>query len=480
MGESVPQVAVIVLAAGAGTRMKSRTPKPLHPLAGKPLIAHVLSTAGELHPERIVTVVRHERERMAAAVLEFAPHVLIADQDDVPGTGRAVEQGLEALADFDGHVVVLSGDVPLIDADTLGHLIERHEREGNQLTLLSAHLPDPTGLGRIVRDEAGVFLRIVEQKDASEAERAIDEVNGGIYVFDATALRAALGTIDRDNAQGEMYLTDAAVRIQATGGRIQAVPAADTWAIWGINDRVQLAAAAHELNDRIIRRWQREGVTVVDPASTWIDVDVALAEDVTILPGSQLHGATVVAAGATIGPDTTLVDTEVGEDAVVKRTDATLSVIGARASVGPWAYLRPNSVIGEGGKIGTFVETKNSQIGAGSKVPHLSYIGDATIGEGVNIGGGAITANYDGVAKHRTQIGDQVQTGVHNSFVAPVTIGAGAKTGAGAVIRKEVEAGALAISVAPQRNMTGWVAANRPGSKAADAAAAAQHEAPEA
>lgn len=471
---------MIVLAAGAGTRMKSRTPKPLHHLAGKPLIAHVLSTAGELHPERIVTVVRHERDRMAEAVLEFAPHVLIADQDDVPGTGRAVEQGLEAIAGFEGHVVVLSGDVPLIDADTLRGLIERHEQEGNQLTLLSAHLDDPSGLGRIVRDDAGAFVRIVEQKDASDDERAIDEVNGGIYVFDAAALRAALATIDRDNAQGEMYLTDAAVRIQSTGGRIAAVAASDSWAIWGINDRVQLAAAAHELNDRIIRRWQRAGVTVVDPASTWIDVDVTLAEDVTLLPGTQLHGATAVAAGATIGPDTTLVDTEVGEDAVVKRTDATLSVIGARASVGPWAYLRPNSVIGEDGKVGTFVETKNTQLGAGSKVPHLSYIGDTTVGEGSNIGAGTITANYDGVEKHRTTVGSHVRTGSDNVFVAPVTIGDGAYTGAGTIVRKDVEPGALAITVAPQRNMAGWVEANRPGSKAADAAAAAQHDAPDA
>ncbi|WP_281168369.1 bifunctional UDP-N-acetylglucosamine diphosphorylase/glucosamine-1-phosphate N-acetyltransferase GlmU [Agrococcus lahaulensis] len=476
----MPSIAVIVLAAGAGTRMKSRTPKPLHPLAGKPLIAHVLRTAGELHPDRIVTVVRHERDRMAEAVLEFAPHVVIADQDDIPGTGRAVEQGLEALADFDGHVVVLSGDVPLIDADTLRALIERHEREGNQLTLLSAHLSDPSGLGRIVRDEAGAFLRIVEQKDASEAERAIDEVNGGIYVFDASALRQALRTIDRANAQGEMYLTDAAVRIQASGGRIQAVPAPDEWAIWGINDRVQLAAAAHVLNDRIIRRWQREGVTIVDPASTWIDVDVTLAEDVTILPGTQLHGATAIAAGATIGPDSTLVDTEVGEDAVVKRTDATLSVIGARASIGPWAYLRPNSVVGEDGKIGTFVETKNTQLGAGSKVPHLSYIGDATIGEGSNVGAGTITANYDGVEKHRTTIGSHVRTGSDNVFVAPVTIGDGAYTGAGTIVRKDVEPGALAISVAPQRTMSGWVEANRPGSKAADAAAAAGTQSPNA
>ena len=475
----MPSIAVIVLAAGAGTRMKSRTPKPLHPLAGKPLIAHVLRVATELRPERIVTVVRQERDRMAEAVLEFAPHVLIADQDEVPGTGRAVEQGLEAISDFEGHVVVLSGDVPLIDAETLASLIERHEREGNQLTLLSAHLGDPTGLGRIVRDEAGAFVRIVEQKDASDAERAIDEVNGGIYVFDASALRRALATIDRANAQGEMYLTDAAVRIQESGGRIQAVPAPDEWAIWGINDRVQLAAAAHQLNDRIIRRWQRDGVTIADPASTWIDIDVTLAEDVTILPGTQLHGATSVASGATIGPDTTLVDTEVGQDAVVKRTDATLSVIGPRASVGPWAYLRPNSIVGEDGKVGTFVETKNTQIGARSKIPHLSYIGDTTIGEGSNIGAGTITANYDGVAKHRTTVGSHVRSGSHSVFVAPVTIGDGAYTGAGTVVRKDVEPGALAITVAPQRNMTGWVEANRPGTAAADAAAAADTQAPE-
>lgn len=472
----MPSIAVIVLAAGAGTRMKSRTPKPLHPLAGRPLIAHVLSTAGELHPEAVVAVVRHERDRMAEAVLEHAPHVRIADQDEVPGTGRAVEQGLEAIPGFEGHVVVLSGDVPLIDAATLRTLLERHEAQGNQLTLLSAHLGDPTGLGRIVRDEAGAFVRIVEQKDADEAERAIDEVNGGIYVFDAAALRSALATIGTDNAQGEKYLTDAALRIQAAGGRIDAVAAADPWAIHGINDRIQLSEAARELNARIVRRWQAAGVSVVDPASTWIDVDVTLAEDVTLLPGTQLRGATTVATGATIGPDSTLVDTEVGEDAVVVRTDATLSVIGAGATTGPWAYLRPNTVVGERGKVGTFVETKNAQIGAGSKVPHLSYIGDATIGEGVNVGGGAITANYDGVAKHRTQIDDHAQTGVHNSFVAPVRIGAGAKTGAGAVIRKDVEPGALAITVAPQRNRAGWTEANRPGSKAAEAAAAAEEQ----
>lgn len=468
----MPSIAVIVLAAGAGTRMKSRTPKPLHHLAGKPLIAHVLHTAQELQPETIVTVVRHERDRMAAAVADLAPHVRIADQDEVPGTGRAVELGLAAIEGFDGHVVVLSGDVPLIDGATLRSLVERHERERNQMTLLSAHLADPTGLGRIVRDEAGAFVRIVEQKDASDAERAIDEVNGGVYVFDAAALRDALSGLDRDNAQGELYLTDCAVRIQAAGGRIQALPASDEWAIWGINDRIQLAAAAHELNRRIIRRWQAEGVTVVDPASTWIDSDVTLAEDVTLLPGTQLHGATSVAAGATIGPDTTLVDTEVGEDAVVKRTDATLSVIGARASVGPWAYLRPNSQVGDDGKIGTFVETKNTQLGAGSKVPHLSYLGDAVVGEQSNIGAGTITANYDGVQKHATRVGSHVRTGSHNVFVAPVSIGDGAYTGAGTVVRKDVEPGALAISVAPQRNMDGWVAANRPGTKAAEAAAA--------
>lgn len=470
-----PQLAVVILAAGQGTRMKSRTPKVLHRLGGVPLVGHVLHTAQELGAQHTVTVVRHERERVSAAIMEMAPEAIIAEQDDIPGTGRAMEAGLEALPnDFEGQIVVLSGDVPLLDAATVGMLLDAHRTNQNELTLLSAFYDDPTGFGRVVRDDAGAFDSIVEQKDASEEQRKITEINSGVYVFDAAAARRVLPSLGTDNAQGEKYLTDAAHVIRGEGGRIEAIGIDDTWLVQGINDRVQLGETALEYNRRLIRFWQRQGVTVHDPASTIIERGVSIGQDVELLPGTQLRGATTIAAGAIIGPDTTLVDCEVGEDAVVKRTDATLSVIGARATVGPWSYLRPNSIVGEDGKIGTFVETKNSTIGNGSKVPHLSYIGDTTVGEGSNVGAGTITANYDGVNKHKTTVGNHVRTGSHNVFVAPVTIGDGAYTGAGTTVRKDIPAGALAITVAQQRNIEGWVVENRPGTAAAEAAARAE------
>ncbi len=467
-------IAIIILAAGQGTRMKSSTPKVLHPIAGIPMVSHVLATAEELGAAHIVAVVRHERDAVAAVIAEHLPRAIIVDQDEAPGTGRAVELGLAGLpADFTGHVVVLSADVPLLDAATVGSLVLTHERSGNSLTLLSANFADPTGAGRIVRGEGGAFEAIVEQKDATEEQREITEVNAGVYVFDAAALRIALERIGTDNAQNEKYLTDAAAGIRETGGRIEAVAVGDPWLVAGINDRAQLAAAAAELNARIVRGWQLNGVTIQDPATTWIDLATSIAADVEILPGTQLKGATAIERGAIIGPDSTLVDCEVGENAVVKRTDATLAVIGANATVGPFAYLRPGTYLGVGGKIGTFVETKNSRIGTGSKVPHLSYIGDTTIGEHTNLGAGAITANYDDIAKHHTEIGSHVHSGSHNVFVAPVTIGDGAKTGAGTVVRKDVPAGALAMTVAPQRNVIGWVEKNRAGTASAAAAAAA-------
>ena len=372
---------------------------------------------------------------------------------------------------------MLSADVPLLDAETIQGLVSSHQESGNALTLLSAFFADPTGAGRILRSADGAFEAIVEQKDATEEQLLVTEVNAGLYVFDVHALRSALGAIGTDNAQKEKYLTDAAAGIRASGGRIEAVPVSDPWLVAGINDRVQLSAAGAELNARIVRGWQLAGVTVHDPASTWIDLAASLDEDVELLPGTRIKGATVIARGAIVGPDTTLVDCEIGEGAVVKCTDATLAVIGAGASVGPFAYLRPGTYLDEDGKIGTFVETKNSRIGRGSKVPHLSYIGDTEVGVESNVGAGTITANYDGVDKHRTTVGSHVRSGSHNVFVAPVTIGDGAYTGAGTVVRKDVPAGALAINVAPQRNMTGWVETNRPGTVAAKAAAAAGEEA---
>ncbi|MFL0360685.1 bifunctional UDP-N-acetylglucosamine diphosphorylase/glucosamine-1-phosphate N-acetyltransferase GlmU [Curtobacterium flaccumfaciens] len=471
------RIAVVVLAAGQGTRMKSSTPKVLHRLAGLPLIGHVLRTASSLSPEHVAVVVRHERDLVAAEVVERAPDAIVVDQDDVPGTGRAVEVAVEALpADFDGAVVVLSGDVPLLDAASLRLLVDAHVGGGNGATFVSAIAPDPTGLGRIVRDASGAFVSVVEHKDATAEQLTITEANAGIYAFDVAHLRAALPSLTTANAQGEKYITDAPALISERGGRIDVVTLTDPWLVAGINDRAQLSDAARELNARIVRRHQLAGVTVQDPATTWIDLDVTIEPDTEVLPGTQLIGATAIAAGAVVGPDTTLRDSEVGARATVNRVDATLAVIGDGASVGPFAYLRPGTILGDDGKIGTFVETKNARIGRGSKVPHLSYIGDAEVGEDSNIGASTITANYDGVHKHRTEVGSNVRTGSHNVFVAPVRIGDGAYTGAGTTVRKDVPAGSLAISYAPQRNTDGWVEEHRPGTPAAEAARLANGE----
>ncbi|HYI32978.1 MAG TPA: bifunctional UDP-N-acetylglucosamine diphosphorylase/glucosamine-1-phosphate N-acetyltransferase GlmU [Glaciibacter sp.] len=465
------RLAIIVLAAGQGTRMRSSLPKLLHPLAGMPMISHVLATARALDAAHIVSVVRYERDRVAAVIAEELPESIIVDQDDIPGTGRAVEQAVDALpGTFDGDVLVINGDVPLLDAATLAALIQAHRTTAASATVLSAIPADATGYGRIIRSEDGLFDRIVEQKDATDAELAVAEINAGVYLFGLAALRQQLAKLTTDNAQGEKYLTDVIGLLRRAGSEVTAVPVADPWIVAGVNDRAQLSDTALRLNAMIVRGWQLAGVTVQDPATTWIDLKAELAPDVTVLPGTQILGATVIATGATVGPDTTLVDCEIGENATVKRTDATLAVIGTGASVGPFSYLRPGTYLGADGKIGTFVETKNARIGVGSKVPHLSYVGDATVGERSNIGAGTIFANYDGVNKNRSEIGSHVRTGSHNVFVAPITIGDGAYTGAGTVVRKDVPSGALAINVAPQRNMTGWVQANRAGTDAAQAA----------
>lgn len=464
-------LAVVILAAGQGTRMKSAVPKVLHRIGGRTLIAHVLDTAARLEPELVLAVVRHERERVSEAILDHAPDTVIVDQDALPGTGRAVERAVEALpADFDGTVVVLSGDVPLIESTTLERLVRGHLSDHRAMTMLSAVFENPTGLGRILRDSSGAVTGIVEEKDADEAQRRITEINGGVYVFARKQLQRALSDIDANNAQGEKYLTDAASRILSEGGGVEAVATDDPWIIAGVNDRVQLAEAGRELNRRIVRAHQREGVTIQDPDTTWIDADVTIGVDVEILPGTYLHGATSIATGAVIGPDTTLVDCEVGEGANIRRSEATLAVIAAGAQVGPFSYLRPGTELGADGKIGAFVETKNAKIGQGSKIPHLSYVGDAEIGTDSNIGAGTIVANYDGVKKHQAVVGDAVRIGSKNVIVSPVTIEDGVYTAAGTVVRKDVPSGSLALNVSPQRNIEGWVAENRPGTNTAKAA----------
>lgn len=478
--------AVVVLAAGEGTRMRSATPKVLHTLAGRSMLAHALTAARGLDPERVVVVVRHRRDLVVEHLRQVDPEAIVADQDDVPGTGRAVQVALAALdergGEVHGAVVVMAGDVPLLDAGTLGELLAAHVADGNAVTILTTEVADPAGYGRVVRAADGGVVAIVEQKDADDEQRAIREINTSTYVFDADVLRGALGRVGRDNAAGEVYLTDVVAHAHADGLRVRALLADDPVTVEGVNDRVQLAALAAEMNRRILAEWMTAGVTVVDPATTWVDVDVELAEDVTLLPGVQLHGATVVAEGATIGPDTTLTDVEVGPGAVVVRTHGTLAVIGPKANVGPFSYLRPGTVLGADGKIGAFVETKNSTIGTGSKVPHLSYIGDAQIGEHTNVGAASVTANYDGTAKNRTVIGSHVRIGVDTMLVAPVSVGDGAYTGAGTVVRHDVPPGALVFSENDQRTVEGWVISHHPNSSAAvaaeRAAASARAEAP--
>jgi bifunctional UDP-N-acetylglucosamine pyrophosphorylase/glucosamine-1-phosphate N-acetyltransferase len=435
-----------------------------------------LATATELGADFVVPVIRHQRDLLAEYIQQNFSSANIADQDAIPGTGRAVECGLAALPeDFSGSVVVTSGDVPLLDVETLQALVEIHTENGNAATILTAIMDDPTGYGRIVRGQEGAFERIVEQRDASDEQLEILEVNAGVYVFDGALLRDALSQVGTNNSQAEKYLTDVAAGLLTSGHSVEALAVTDNWLVAGINDRVQLAEVASELNYRLCEAWMRAGVTILDPNSTWIDLGVQLAEDVTILPGTHLRGATSIGRGSIVGPEVVMIDTEVGEFANVVKSHISGSKIGDAATVGPFSYLRPGTDLGAEGKIGTFVETKNAKIGTGSKVPHLSYVGDAQIGEHSNIGAGTIFANYDGVAKHSSTIGSHVRTGSHNVFVAPITIGDGAYTAAGTVVRRSVNPGELAMNVAPQRNLAEWVIAKRPGTQAADAAQMAKN-----
>ncbi|MCV7178224.1 bifunctional UDP-N-acetylglucosamine diphosphorylase/glucosamine-1-phosphate N-acetyltransferase GlmU [Mycolicibacterium sphagni] len=468
--------AVLVLAAGSGTRMRSQTPKVLHTLGGRSMIAHTLHAVAALTPDHIVVVVGHGREQVSAEVRRVtgdSSDVTTVVQEEQLGTGHAVGVGLSVLPeDFTGTVVVTTADIPLLDSETLVALTKSHAGAG--VTVVTTTLPDPTGYGRIIRDADGAVAAIVEHADADEDQRAVAEINSGLYAFDAAALRSALSRLRTDNAQGELYLTDAIALIRADGLAVRAQHIADPTLVSGVNDRVQLAALGAALNRRIIERHQRAGVTVTDPTTTWIDVDVEIGPDTVIAPGTQLLGATSIGSGCTIGPDTTLTSMEIGDGATVIRTHAELSVIGDRATVGPFTYLRPGTQLGTGGKLGTFVETKNAVIGAGTKVPHLTYVGDADIGEHSNIGASSVFVNYDGENKSRTTIGSHVRTGSDTMFVAPVTIGDGAYTGAGTVVRDDVPPGALAVSAGPQRNIEDWVLRKRPGSASAQAAAKAK------
>src|SRR4051794_23374538 len=455
--------------------MKSKTAKVLHPIAGRSMVGHVLQAAQALEPTRIVAVVGHQREQVGPHIAEMVPDAVMAVQDTQEGTAHAVRIAWEALPTESrvGIVVVAYGDTPLLEGETLERFVRFHRESPVCMSILTGVVDDPTGYGRIVRDADDGVSAIVEEKDARPEEAAITEINSGILAFDADFLDEVLPRIGNDNSKGEYYLTDAVALARGAGRTVAAFAIDDVSQTEGANDRAQLAALGAEMNRRILDGWMRDGVTIVDPATTWVDADVKLAADVTLLPGVQLHGATVVEEDAVIGPDCTLKDVEVGAGARVVRTHGELAVIGAGATVGPFSYLRPGTVLGAGGKIGAFVETKNADIGPGAKVPHLSYVGDATIGEGANIGAGTIFANYDGVEKHRTTIGAHARTASNNTFVAPVTVGDGAATGAGSVVRRDVPPGALAVSSGPQRHIEGWAQRKRAGTAQAEAAARA-------
>jgi bifunctional UDP-N-acetylglucosamine pyrophosphorylase / glucosamine-1-phosphate N-acetyltransferase len=448
---------VVILAAGQGTRMRSELPKVLHPLCGRPLLGWPIAAARAAGAAKVV-VVGGPDGALEPALPPDAPDVILATQQEPRGTADAVLAAAPHI-DRDAPVVILSGDVPLLRAQDIRELTAAHAQHGAAATMLTMLLDDPTGYGRVVRGPDGAVERVVETKkpgDATPQELEIREVNGGVYAFDGGALLDALGQVTSDNAQGELYLPDVLPILRAQDKIVAAHTTDDPTAALGINDRSDLANVRAIAQQRIHEAHMTNGVTIVHPQATQIDADVHIDADTTIAPFSSLLGATRIGRGCTIGPLTTLIDMTVGEKVTIPHSYATGSEIKDNAQVGPFAYLRPGTVLRENSKVGTFVEVKNSDIGAGTKVPHLSYIGDADVGENTNLGASTITANYDGQRKHRTTIGDRVKGAVHTSLVAPVTLGDDAWTAAGSVITQDVPEGALGVARARQRNVEGF------------------------
>jgi bifunctional UDP-N-acetylglucosamine pyrophosphorylase/glucosamine-1-phosphate N-acetyltransferase len=447
-------VAAIILAAGKGTRFRSETAKVRHRAAGRSLLAHVLEAVRPLDLAQVVVVVGHQADEVSAEVEAVGvPGTVTVLQAEQLGTGHAVQQAMPALGPAIRRVLVLPGDTPLLTSTTLGGLLAAGTDGGAMLT---ADLADPTGYGRVLRADDGTVARVVEHRDATQPERGVTEINAGMYLLDRARLEHALGRLGDDNAQGEVYLTDVLAGLAADGAPVVPVLAAAE-EIAGVNDRAQLAAAARELRRRHLEHLMVEvGVSVTDPATTYVDVDVEVGVDAHLLPGTILEAGTRVGARAVIGPHSHLVACEVGEDATVHSTRAEGATIGAHAAVGPYTHLRPGTVLGQRTKVGAFAETKNATLGDGSKVPHLAYVGDATVGERVNIACGVITVNYDGQTKSHTTVGDGAFVGCDTMLVAPVTIGAGAYTAAGSTITEDVPPGALAIARSRQTIKEGW------------------------
>ncbi|MDI6900973.1 MAG: bifunctional UDP-N-acetylglucosamine diphosphorylase/glucosamine-1-phosphate N-acetyltransferase GlmU [Anaerosomatales bacterium] len=449
--------AALILAAGEGTRMKSTLPKVAHTILGVPLVRYALRAAHDAGCERVVIITGHEAE----TVESLLPDETCVRQEEQLGTGHAVLCAADALADWSGSLVVLSGDTPLLRAETVRQLIDERERTGAAAVVLTAVMDEPAGYGRIVRDPDGELSAIVEHKDLAPGQHDISEVNTGTYCFDAAVLFEHLHRLGNENAQGEYYLTDIVAVLRAESLRVATVTTDDAAETLGVNSRVQLAEASKVLQRRINRAHMLAGVTMTDPDLVWVGPDVTFGRDVVVEPMTFVMGECDIRDGAILGPDTRVTDSMVAENAVVDSSIVVNACVGPGATVGPRAYLRPGTVLKRGSKAGTSVEIKNATIGEGSKVPHLSYIGDADVGEGVNIGAGTITCNYDGVRKHKTVIGDRAFIGSDTMLVAPVRIGQGATTGAGSAIARDVPDGALAVERCEQRTIEGWTARKR-------------------
>ncbi len=449
-------VEIIVLAAGKGTRMRSETAKVLHQAAGRTLLEWVLGASRSLDPDEVTVVVGHQGDAVAATLSHGVSSVI---QEPQHGTGHAAQVGLGNLGETTGTIVVVPGDMPLITGEALVGLVEHHHATGAVATVMTVDLDDPAGYGRIVRGVSGVES-IVEERDATSRQKAITEVNTSVYVFNGQLLGEALESITPDNSQGEYYLTDVVAFFVDNGHTVSAFSVPQEMGI-GVNTHGQLAEVAAVLRRRINTALLDSGVWMLDPSRVYIDAQVAVEPTARIFPEVYLTGTTTVGAGAVVGPNVQAESSSIGQDAVVKQAVIIDATVGQQALVGPFAYLRPGAVLERGAKAGTYVEIKGSTVGAGSKVPHLSYVGDATIGENTNIGAGTITVNYDGYTKHRTRIGDRVRIGSDSMLIAPVTIGDDAVTGAGSVITHDVPDGALGVSREPQRNVDGYAEKRR-------------------
>jgi len=441
------EVTAVILAAGEGKRMKSKYPKVLHQICGRPLLGHVLAALEDLCTEKIV-VIGHGAAEVKAA---FGSSVRYALQEEQLGTGHAVMQAAPLLSGR-GEVMVVCGDTPLLSSETLGELLKEHRRTGAAATVLTALVPNPFGYGRIIRSAAGALEKIVEEKDADDREKAVAEINTGTYVFAAELLLDVLKRLSNKNSQGEYYLTDCIALLIGKGLRVSSFCLEDYRHALGVNDRNQLAQAAFLLRQQINQRLMNSGVTMVDPAATYVDIDVRVGPDTTLFPNTSLLGSVEVGMGCSIGPNTEIKDSILGDNVTVRHSVLSGCKLADNVTVGPFAQLRPETVLREGVKIGNFVEIKKSDIGKNCKIPHLSYVGDAQVGNHVNLGAGTIVVNYDGKEKHCTVIGDQAFVGCNSNLVAPVTIGKGAFVAAGSTITKDVPPGALALARAKQVN----------------------------